>query len=63
MKLWLLKQFNYYWDAFFTWVDTKQLLIWYKLKTYERELEYEDVEELNNYLKEMENFKDWEDIK
>lgn len=62
MKLWIMKQFNYYWDAFFTYIDTKQLLIWYKLKKYEKQLEHEDVEELNNYLIEMEQFEDWKDV-
>jgi len=62
VKYWFIKQFNYYWDAFFTYVDTKQLLIWYRLKQIEKKWEYEDVAELDNYLKNMENYNDWEDI-
>ena len=62
MKLWLLKQFNYYWDVFFTFIDNRQVLLWHKLKQLETKWEYEDIEELDNYLKNMENYKDWEDV-
>jgi hypothetical protein len=59
MKLKLLIKFNYYWDALFTFIDTKQLILWYKLKTYENELKIKQKQD-NNI--EGEDFPNWTEV-
>lgn len=59
MKLKLLIKFNYYWDALFTFIDTKQLILWYKLKTYENELKIKQKQD-NNI--EGEDFSNWTEV-
>jgi hypothetical protein len=59
MKLKLLIKFNYYWDALFTFIDTKQLILWYKLKTYENELKIKQ-KQANNI--EGEDFSNWTEV-
>ena len=50
----------YYWDVMFTFIDTTQLLLWFKMKEKYNLWENEDIEELNNLLNEWREDDDYE---
>ena len=62
MKIWLINRFIYYWDVVFTSIDNWQLRRYISLKEYKQGLIENEDARLSNYLDEMEEFKEWEDL-
>lgn len=59
--IYLLEKGLYYWNVLFTWVDTKQLAIWYKGKLLTSRLKQNKItiQKPDN----MEEYDSWEEIK
>lgn len=50
-----------YWNKFFTWLDNKQVLYWYKLTVYVDTLEEQAYEPRENTN--LENYEDWDKVR
>lgn len=60
--IWIMTRIIFYWDVFFTMVDNWQLRQYIKLKEKKQQLIEEKDALMDNYLNEMEEFKEWDDL-
>lgn len=58
--IFLVKKFIHIWDIVFTFIDSRQLLIWCKMNDYLTKLENQQI--IGESYKDWEDYNDWDEV-